>query len=175
MAAMRKYNAVGSAWLGALTWEEAGRALERLPAVIPVGGAAVEHGPHLPYDTDRVITTALADAVAERVPVLVAPPIDFVYAPEVAGEGGTLSLGPETFIGLVSDIIRSLARHDARHIVLIERGPGLTAPLNIVSREMHEELGITVAVATSEGLAHEVRAECWPTRSGSTLASWRRR
>jgi creatinine amidohydrolase len=157
--ATRKYNAIGSAWLGALTWEEAGRALERLPVVIPVGGAAVEHGPHLPYDTDRVITTALADAVAERTPVLIAPPIDYVYAPEAAGQGGTLSLGPDAFMGLVSDVLRSLARHDARHVLLIERGSGLTAALNVVSREIHEEFGITVAVATGEGLAHELRAE----------------
>ncbi|MEZ4524244.1 MAG: creatininase family protein [Thermomicrobiales bacterium] len=158
MAATRKYSAVGSAWLGALNWEEAAQALVRLPVVIPVGGSAVEHGPHLPYDTDRVITTALADAVADRTPVLVAPPVDYVYAPELAAEGGTVSLGPESFLGLIGDVIRSPARHGAQHIVLIERGPGSLAPLNILSREMHQELGITVAIASSEGAL--------PTRSG---------
>ncbi|MEZ4570142.1 MAG: creatininase family protein [Thermomicrobiales bacterium] len=145
------------AWRAEL--EEAAQALVRLPVVIPVGGSAVEHGPHLPYDTDRVITTALADAVADRTPVLVAPPVDYVYAPELAAEGGTVSLGPESFLGLIGDVIRSLARHGAQHVVLIERGPGLLAPLNILSREMHQELGITVAVASSEAL---------PTRSGPT-------
>ncbi|CAN5635057.1 hypothetical protein BH23CHL2_BH23CHL2_34100 [soil metagenome] len=158
MAATRKYNAIGSAWLGALTWDEAARALEQLPVIIPVGGAAIEHGPHLPYDTDRVITTAIADAVADRTPALVAPPVDYVYAPEVAGQGGTVSLGPESFLGLMSEVIRSLARHGARHIVLIERGPGLLAPLNVLSREMHQEFGITVAIASSEGAAHEIRS-----------------
>ena len=116
MTATRKSNAIGSVWLGALTWDEAEEALQRLPVIIPVGGAAVEHGPHLPYDTDRVIVTAIADAVADRAPVLVAPPIDYVYAPELMGSGGTISLGPESFMGLVGDVIRSLARHSARHI-----------------------------------------------------------
>lgn len=157
MAAERKYNAIGSAWLGALTWDEAEPLLKALPVVIPVGGAAVEHGPHLPYDTDRVIVAALADAVAERVPVLVAPPVDYVYAPGVAGQGGTLSLGPDSFLGLLGDVVRSLARHGARHFLLIERGPGLLAPLNILSRELHQELDVTVAVANAEGLAHEAR------------------
>lgn len=158
MAAMRKQNAIGSAWLGALTWDEAEPLLEALPVVIPVGGAAVEHGPHLPYDTDRVIVCALADAAAERVPVLVAPPVDYVYAPEVAGQGGTISLGPDSFLGLLGDVIRSLARHGARRFLLIERGPGLLASLNILSRELHQELDITVAVASAEGLAHGARA-----------------
>ena len=159
MAATRKYNAIGSAWLGALTWDEAAAALTRLPVIIPIGGAAVDHGPHLPYDTDRAIVTAIADAVADRAPVLVAPPVDYIYAPELAGAGGTVSLGPDNFSGLMSDIIRSLARHGARHILLIERGPGLLAPLNILSRELHQELDVTVAIATATGGAHDVRAE----------------
>ena len=158
MAATRKYNAIGSAWLGALTWDEAEEALERLPVIIPVGGAAIEHGPHLPYDTDRVIVTAIADAVADRAPVLVAPPIDYVYAPEMAGSGGTISLGPESFLGLVGDVIRSLARHNAKHILLIERGPGLLAPLNILSRELHQVLDIDIAIATADGAAHGLRS-----------------
>lgn len=159
MAAMRKYNAIGSAWLGALTWDEAEEALERLPVLVPVGGSAVDHGPHLPYDTDLAIAAAIADAVADRAPVLVAPPVDYVYAPEMAGVGGTISLGSESFIGLMSEVIRSLARGGASHILLIERGPGLFAPLNILSREMHQELGVTVAIATAEGGAHDIRSE----------------
>ncbi len=159
MAATRKYNAIGSAWLGALTWDEAETALEQLPVIIPVGGAAVDHGAHLPYDTDRVIVTAIADAVADRAPVLVAPPVDYIYAPEMAGVGGTLSLNAVSFIDLMSEIIRSLARHDAEQILLIERGPGLLAPLNILSREMHQELGITVAIASADGAAHGIRSE----------------
>ncbi len=166
MRATRKYNAIGSAWLGALTWDEAARALERLPVIIPVGGAAIDHGPHLPYETDQVITTAITDAVADRAPVLVAPPVDYVYAPEMAGEGGTLSLQPASFLGLVSEVIRSLARHGAQHVVLIERGPGLLAPLNILSREMHQEFGMTVAVASADGAAHDARSHLIEHPSG---------
>ncbi len=159
MAATTKYNAIGSAWLGALTWDEARATLDTLPVVIPVGGAAIDHGPHLPYDTDLTIVRALTEAVAERVPVLVAPPVDYVYAPELVGHGGTLALGPESFIGLLGEVIRSLARHGARHILLIERGPGLLAPLNMLSREMHQECGITVAIASAEGGGHAIRAQ----------------
>jgi len=158
VVATRKYNAIGSARLGALNWEEAGQALASLPVVIPLGGAAIEHGPHLPYDTDAIIATALVDAVAERFPILVAPPIDYVYAPELDGRGGTMSLSADGFIGLVSDVVRSLARHGARHIVFVARGLSTLAPLQIVSRESHESLGVTVAIASEAGLAHDARA-----------------
>lgn len=159
MAATRKYNAIGSAWLGALTWDQSETMLKQLPVVIPIGGSAIDHGPHLPYDTDLTIVSAITDAVADRAPVLVAPPVDFVYAPEVAGHNGTISLSAGSFLGLMGEIIRSLARHGAKHILLIERGPGLLAPLNILSREMHQELGITVAIASADGGAQGVRTE----------------
>ena len=64
---MEKRNAIGSVWLSALNWEEAAEALPRLPAVLPVGGSAIEHGPHLPYDTDRPIAElALAAGYADQ-------------------------------------------------------------------------------------------------------------
>lgn len=158
MSATQKFNEIGSAWLGALNWEEASLALAQLPVIIPVGGAAIDHGRYLPYDTDAVIATALVAAVAARWPVLVAPTIDVVYAPARAGRGITISLDAESFIDLVSDVIRSLARHNARHIVIVARGQSTLAPLQIVSREMHEEFGITVTIANDSGLAHDLRS-----------------
>ena len=154
---MDKRNTIGSTWLARLNWQEAAEALARLPVVIPVGGSVVEHGPHLPYDTDRTIAEALVNAVAERVPVLVAPTIDYVYAPVVAGRGGTLTLTPEGFIELVSDVVRSLARHGTRQVLIVDRGEGTLAALNIVSRELHGELGIALAVANPAGLAWDAR------------------
>lgn len=145
--------------LGALNWEESAAALSKLPVLIPVGGAQIEHGPHLPYSTDARIAQAIAERVAERIDVLLAPPIDTVYAPEIAGRGATVSLRPESFVALVSDVIRCLARHGAQHVVLIDRGSGTAAPLQIVSREMHEEIGITVAIANPVGLAYDIRSE----------------
>ena len=154
---MDKRNSIGSAWLSRLNWEEAAEALARLPVVIPVGGSVVEHGPHLPYDTDRTIAETLVNAVAERVPVLVAPTIDYVYAPIVIGRGCTLSLSAMGFIELVSDVVRSLARHGTQHVLIVDRGEGTLAALNIVSRELHGELGTTLAVANPAGLAWDAR------------------
>lgn len=154
---MEKRNAIGSVWLAALNWEDAAEALPRLPAILPIGGSVVEHGPHLPYETDRLLAEALTSAVAARVPVLVAPTIDYIYAPVSAGRGGTLTLSSEGFIELVSDVIRSLARHGTQHVLVIDRGEGTLAALNVISRELHGELGITVAVANPAGLAWERR------------------
>jgi creatinine amidohydrolase len=42
-------------------------------------------------------------------------------------------------------------------VLVIDRGEGTLAALNIISRELHGELGITVAVANPAGLAWEQR------------------
>ena len=41
--------------------------LERGGLGDPLGGAAIEHGSHLPYDTDLIIAVALVEAVAEQI------------------------------------------------------------------------------------------------------------
>lgn len=89
--------------LGDLTWGEvvcAGRLL-----VVPLG-ATEQHGPHLPMDTDTVIAVALAEALAERRDVTVAPAIPVGASGEHAGFPGTLSLGREALERALVELVR---------------------------------------------------------------------
>jgi creatinine amidohydrolase len=40
-------------------------------------GSTEQNGRHLPFDTDTVIATAVAEGVAERMPCIVAPTLPF--------------------------------------------------------------------------------------------------
>jgi creatinine amidohydrolase len=49
--------------------------------ILPIGAAAKAHGPYLPLGTKRFFVEALADRLAARLPVLIAPTIGIGYFP----------------------------------------------------------------------------------------------
>lgn len=98
---------------------------ERSPAVFLPVGALEQHGPHLPMNCDEFIPRAISEAVAQRVGGLVAPSICYGYKSQPRSGGGnhfpgTTSLDAETLIGHVRDILRELARHGVRQVVLMD-------------------------------------------------------
>ncbi|MDQ7858715.1 MAG: creatininase family protein [Armatimonadota bacterium] len=139
-----------------LTWPEAREAFRRLPvAVLPVGAAAKEHGPHLPLGTDLIWAETLGAAAVERTPCVLLPTLSYGYYPAFVDWPGSVSLRPDVFIGVVTDIVRSVARHGIRRVAVLNTGVSTTAPLEIASRELYRELGVLVAVLLIEGLGAE--------------------
>jgi creatinine amidohydrolase len=139
-----------------LTWPEAREAFRRLPvAVLPVGAAAKEHGPHLPLGTDLIWAETLGAAAVERTPCILLPTLAYGYYPAFVDWPGSVSLRHEVFMGAVADIVRSIARHGVRRFAILNTGVSTTGPLEIVSRELHRELGVLVAVLLIEGLGAE--------------------
>ncbi len=106
-----------------LTWEEfRDRAISHI-VLVPLG-AVEQHGPHLPLDTDMVVPESLALAVAERLPVIVAPGFASGYKsqPDTGGGErfpGTTSFDGATFIGCVRDIVRQLINQGVRSVALL--------------------------------------------------------
>jgi len=93
--------------LGEATWTEV-EATARRAVVIPLGSCE-QHGPHLPFGTDTLIATALADALAAARPddVLVAPPVAISASGEHAGFPGTLSIGTDVLADVLVELGRS--------------------------------------------------------------------
>lgn len=97
-------GASDTAGLGARSWTEVGT---DTVLVVPVGSTE-QHGPHLPLDTDTVLATALAVALAgsdQR--FVVAPPLAITASGEHRGFAGTLSIGTEIMAGVVIELARS--------------------------------------------------------------------
>jgi creatinine amidohydrolase len=157
--------------LGEITFEElAALPREKLVAILPVG-ATEAHGPHLPLATDVVIAEAMARAGAERLEkrgaaVLIAPPVAYTSAGYAAGFAGTVSIRPETVTALVSDIVRSLARHGIERVVIANAH---LEPAHIAS------LHAAVAQITAEGVARvvfpDVTRKPWALRLGDEFRS----
>ncbi len=94
------------------------------PIFLPVG-ALEQHGTHLPMNCDELIPREISEEVARRIGGLVAPSLSYGYKSQPRTGGGnhfpgTTSLSAEALIASVRDIVAELARHGARHVVVMD-------------------------------------------------------
>ena len=115
-----------------------------------MGAASKEHGLHLPNQTDLLTAEALATEVANRLPVLMLPPLGYGYYPAFVDWPGSMSVLPATYRLLVRDIVHGLVDAGFNKIVLLDTGLSTRPVLEIVAREALRERGIRVALTTTE-------------------------
>ena len=110
-------------YLEELTWAEAEPLLRSDPlVVIPVGAATMEHGPHLPLNTDRHIADYLTRELAARVSALFLPTLTYGYFPHFSAFPGSTHLEADTFGATVREIILSMHRHGPRRFLVLNTG-----------------------------------------------------
>ena len=151
-----------------LTWEEAEKAMKNYSIVmLPVGGGTKEHGYHLPCGTDLMIVEELAARVVESAPVICLPTVPYAYYPAFVDWPGSISVQAQNFIAYVGDIIKSIAKQGIKKFLILDGGVSTQAPLKILSSDLHNELGVYVAVTNIEGIGKEIKAElCKQERGG---------
>ena len=89
--------------------------------LIPLG-ATEQHGPHLPLDTDTVIASGVAEAVAGgRHDVVVAPALPYGSSGEHSGFPGTLSLGQAALETALIELAAQRGRIPRRHSAVVAR------------------------------------------------------
>ena len=101
--------------LADLSWTEAAPLLtESAVVVIPLGVAAVEHGPHLKLNNNERLARYLAGRVQAATPVVVAPTLTYNFYPSFLDYPGSTSLSETTARDMTVDIVRGLARSGPR-------------------------------------------------------------
>lgn len=108
-----------------LCWPAYARRVEQGAIVIIPVGSTEQHGPHLPLGSDALLTGEMAERIARITGALVAPTISYGYKSQPKSGGGnhfvgTTSLDGETLTHAIRDIIRELARHGVRKIVVLD-------------------------------------------------------
>ena len=125
--APRPIDAVDSVWIEELTWMEVRDAIRggKTTAIVATGGME-QNGPYTATGKHNYVLQATAEAIARRLGnALVAPIVKFVPEGRIDPPSGhmqypgTISLRPETFEALLTDIASSLKQHGFREIVLI--------------------------------------------------------
>lgn len=124
-----------------LTWPEINDAIELGKVCLLPCGAIEQHGPHLPLDVDVVCPVEIARGAGREAPelLLVLPPVCYGYTGHVLDFPGTINSHFEHFIHHVLDIVKSLAYHGFKKILLLN-GHGSNMPnLDLVARRANLE------------------------------------
>ena len=119
--------------------------------LLPAGCVEL-HGPQLPFGTDTIFAEAVCHGIAERLPAVVAPTID--YGPTgyaLSGpDRGTLHVGGDQFSPYVKEVLRNFWRMGWRKVVVIVHHQGPDGPealsfrkaaAEVTFEELHRERG----------------------------------
>jgi len=127
---------------------------ERLSAasiVLQPLGAVEQQGRHLPFDTDLVIASEVADAAlaeyGDTYDAWLLPPLAYTKSNEHAWSAGTVWLSASTLLAVLDDIGRSVAMLPARKLVFVNGHGGNSALLNVANRELRLKYGLMTFLA----------------------------
>jgi len=150
-----------------LSWKDAETLMtDETVVVIPIGAQAKEHGYHLPLNNDFLLAEYLKHAIVKRLPVLVAPTVNYSFYPAMVEYPGTVSLSIETAKAVFIDIVRSFARFGPRHFYFLNTGISTLKPLKLAADELKTE-GVTVAYSDLGVLLETVRKDIEEQEGGT--------
>ncbi|MDF1814394.1 MAG: creatininase family protein [Verrucomicrobiales bacterium] len=113
---------------------------ENTLVVIPM--AAVEqHGPHMPTGTDKILCTAVAEAIEKKLPaeILLIPTLWLGASAHHLRFGSTLDSALDTYIATLCDVARSLLDDGFKRILFLNGHGGNTDPMKIAVRELQPD------------------------------------
>lgn len=99
------------------------RAGERGGVIIPFGSVEA-HGAHLPLSSDTLQGTAVAELVAERTGLLLAPAIPYGVCVSTRDHPGTVTLKSETLKLILFDLVASFRRQGIRTFIILSGHAG---------------------------------------------------
>ena len=112
------------------TWPEINDDVESGKVCLIPCGSVEQHGPHLPLDVDIVCPTEIARGAGRAIPekMLVLPTHCYGYTGHVMDFPGTINTDHGHYLAGVLDIVKSLAYHGFKKVVLLN-GHGSNWPL----------------------------------------------
>lgn len=129
--------------------------------VLISAGAVEQHGPHLPVGTDAFIAEQVVRAAADQAQGVIAlQGIPYGYSPHHGGVPGTITLSTETFLGIVTDVLKSLVDEGFEQIAIVNGHGGNRSLLKTAVSDFRANHEISVAVLSYWNLiADEIATE----------------
>ena len=121
------------------TWPEVEAYLKKSTGIIMPIGSTEQHGPTGFIGTDALCPELIAEGIAEKMDVIIAPTINVGMAQHHLGFPGSMALRPSTLIAVVRDCVTSLARHGFTRFFFINGHGGNTPSLQAAFSEIYAE------------------------------------
>lgn len=147
--------------LARMSWREARDAIaDAHVALVPIGSTE-QHGPHMTLDTDSAIAEAFARRMGDELgrDAILCPTIRLGMSEHHLAFAGTLTLRAPTLIGLVDDIVESLAHHGVTRVLLVNGHGGNQDGLRLAARAAARAGSSEVAALMWAVLAADLIAE----------------
>ncbi len=150
------------------------RARAEAMVILPVASLE-QHGPHLPVEVDSILGETIARRTAQAVcargeQALVLPVIWTGISEHHMSFGGTVTLDYAAFAGLIEGVVRSVARHGFRRIVLLNAHGGNENALRTITDDLTPKLGLPIVQFTYWYAAAAAIAGILETQTGLTHA-----
>src|SRR5215510_13324703 len=135
-----------------LTAEELrAKAAANATVVLPVASME-QHGPHLPVGVDTILCESVcklgAEIAARNVPVVVAPTLWCGMAEHHMAFGGTFTFDIPTYRAVLLCLLRSLARHGFKRVIIVNGHGGNKTALNAFLPDFAVETGLNIRAVT---------------------------
>ena len=135
--------------LADISWKDAETALtDSSVVVIPLGAAAVQHGPHLKLNNNERLARYLASRVQAAASVVIAPTLTYHFYQSFLEYPGSTTLSEDTARDMTVDIVRSLSKSGPRRFYVLNTGRPTVGPLSEAAKTLANDgilLGYTDA------------------------------
>jgi len=133
-----------SVWLENHTWIEAEQLFQKYKLIlIPLGARTKEHGPHLPLNNDWILAEYLTKRVAEKIPAIILPTIQYGYYPSFTEYPGSVTLSLETSKQMIKETCLTLSNYGVKKFYVLNTGISTIRALEPAKQEL-EAHGITM-------------------------------
>ena len=149
-----------------MTWRDALDLFESARLAIIPTGSCEQHGPHMSLATDIEIADGFARRLVEDLGEIafLCPRVPYGLSEHHMGFPGTLTLRPDTFLAVLSDLLESLSHWGIRRALFVNGHGGNVDALRIVARKARRDAGMVVGSIMWSQLAADAIAE----RAGSS-------
>ena len=139
-----------------LSWAEFEELQKEIDTILIPIGSVEQEGPHLPLGVDTIVALDIANMVAEKARVIVAPPIWVGYSDWHSSFPGNLSLRLETLIQMLRELCQGFIEYGFKRLVFMNPHAGNETPISVVATELRKEHGAKVAMINLWALANEM-------------------
>lgn len=131
-----------------VTWQQFKESVsDKKVAVLPIGSIE-QHGLHAPLGTDLFIAEGLAKTAEGHENVMMLPSLPVGVAEYHRHFAGSLWVRPETLKQYVGEVIKSLAYHGVRKVIIVNGHGGNREPLKEMARYVMMEERVRIVVWT---------------------------